>query len=82
MPAAFDVLRTNGFAVSKFQWLAPFNFVEGFAVLCATHVSRAKARFWVSSFYACSVSKFHVSGSCRVVARRDCTRFKAKRQKG
>jgi len=26
MPAAFIV-------VSKFQWLAPFNFVEGFAVL-------------------------------------------------
>ena len=32
MPAAFLV-------VSRFLWLAPFNFVEGFAVLCAAHVS-------------------------------------------
>ena len=54
------MLRERSFAVCVAKAVSGFNFVEGFAVLCASHVSMASPFLaslflWLRRFNACGV---------------------------
>ena len=49
------MLRERSFAVYVAKAVSGFNFVEGFAVLCASHVSMASPFLWLHRLNACGV---------------------------